>query len=365
MRSLHGQHCANTIATAIIATEAVMSNFPCTNDGTRRMLCRLAVIAACAAALSPAQAMAQNRTQGYLVDSSGELVRSGTGLCWRTGYWTPEMAIEECDPQLVKMAEAPVEKAAPMPAAAPERVKYCTTLDIQFEIDRYDIQHEYEAEVERLGAYLRKYPDTTAVIEGHTDEVATEEYNMRLSQRRAESVVNYLVNRSGIDRSRLKAVGYGETRPVADNRTEEGKRMNRRIDSVIDCAMDIKEGFKPVPGRITMAALDMEFARNSTVIQPRYHEELARVADFLKENPKASATIEGHASNAEGRPAQSLALSRLRAESVVKYLVDKFGIARDRLSAEGYGQTRRIAYNLSAEGRRENRRVNIYLDYAK
>jgi OOP family OmpA-OmpF porin len=114
-----------------------------------------------------------------------------------------------------------------------------------------------------------------------------------------------------------------------------------------------------------MAALDMEFARNSTVIQPRYHEELARVADFLKENPRASATIEGHTSNAEGRPAQSLALSRLRAESVVKYLVDKFGIARDRLSAEGYGQTRRIAYNLSAEGRRENRRVNIYLDYAK
>lgn len=343
-----------------------MNSCPCTNDGARMMLCHLAVIVACVA-LSPAQAMAQNRTQGYLVDSSGELVRSWAGLCWRTGYWTSAMAIEECDPELLKMpelleiAEAPVAEMVPVP----ERIKYCTTLDIQFEIDRYAIPHEYKVEVDRLGAYLRKYPDTTAVIEGHTDEVATEEYNMRLSQHRADSVVEYLVNRSGIDRSRLKAVGYGETRPLTDNSSEEGKRLNRRIDSVIDCAMDIKEGFKPVPGRITMAALDMEFDRSSAVIQPRYHDELARVADFLQENSKAYATIEGHASNAEGRPTQSLALSRLRAESVVKYLVDKFGIARGRLFAEGFGQTRRVAYNWSAEGRRENRRVNIYIDYAK
>lgn len=336
------------------------------NAGTRKTLLHLVVISACAAAMSPAQVMAHNepRTQGYLVDSRGELVRSGAGQCWRTGYWTPAMAIEECDPDLVKKAEAPVSEAVPVPGA-PERIKYCTTLDIQFEIDRYAIQHEYESSVERLGAYLRKYPDTTAVIEGHTDEVGTEEYNMQLSQRRANSVVDYLVEHSGIDRSRLKAVGYGKTRPVADNGTEEGKRQNRRIDSIIDCAMDIKEGFKPVPGRITKAALDMEFDRNRTDIKPRYHDELARVADFLKANPSASATIEGHASNAEGTRAQSMELSRRRAESVVNYLADKFGISRSRLSAAGFGQTRRVAYNWSEEGRRENRRVNIYLDYAK
>lgn len=339
-----------------------MNNFPCQSSRTLRCL---VVAAACAAAISPVQVLAHNetRTQGYLVDSRGELVMSGTGLCWRTGYWTPEMAIEECDPELVKKAEAPAapaKQAAPAPAPLPERVKYCTTLDIQFEIDRYAIQHEYEASVERLGAYLRKYPDTTAVIEGHTDEVGTDEYNMQLSQRRADSVVDYLVGQSGIDRSRLKAVGYGKTRPMADNSTEEGKRQNRRIDSIIDCAMDIKEGFKPVPGRITMAGLDMAFDRNRDDIKPRYHDELARVADFLKENPDASATIEGHSSQAEG-----IALSRQRAESVVNYLADKFGIDRGRLSAAGFGNSRRVAYGWSEEGRRENRRVNIYLDYAK
>lgn len=333
------------------------------------MLPYLVAVAACSAAVAPMQVMAHNepRTQGYLVDSRGELVRSGAGLCWRTGYWTPAMAIEECDPELVKKAEAPVEGVSPVPApaGAPERIKYCTTLDIQFDIDRYDIKHEYEASVDRLGAYMKRYPDTTAVIEGHTDEVGTEEYNMQLSQRRANSVVNYLVERSGIDRSRLQAVGYGKTRPIADNSTEEGKRQNRRIDSVIDCALDVKEGFKPIPGRITKAALDMEFDRNRADIKPRYHEELSRVADFLKDNPAASATIEGHTSNAEGTPAQSKELSRRRAENVVNYLVEKFGIDRTRLKAVGFGQTHRTAYNWSSEGRRENRRVNIYLDYAR
>ncbi|HXU94393.1 MAG TPA: OmpA family protein [Gallionella sp.] len=343
-----------------------MNNCPRSNNSSpknepHKTLQRLAIIAACAAAVAPGQVWAETRTQGYLVDSSGTLVMSGAGQCWRTGYWTPEMAIEECDPDLVKGAGTPAE-AAPAGEAAipPERIKYCTTLDIQFEIDRYAIQHEYEASVERLGAYLRKYPDTTAVIEGHTDEVGTDEYNMQLSQRRANSVVDYLVEHTGIDRSRLKAIGYGKTRPVADNSTEEGKRQNRRIDSIIDCAMDVKEGFKPVPGRITMAGLDMEFDRNRDNINPRYHDELARVAAFLKDNPNASATIEGHSGILENS-----ALSKRRAESVVNYLADKLGIERSRLSAAGFGHARRVAYSGTAEGRRENRRVNIYIDYAK
>lgn len=336
-----------------------MNDHLCRNSGTRNALQYFLAVSVCA--LFPAQVMAHNetRTQGYLVDSRGELVKSGAGLCWRTGYWTPEMAIGECDPLLVKApAEPAQEKAAAAPP--PEMIRFCTTLDIQFEIDRYEIEHEYEASVERLGAYLERYPDTTAVIEGHTDEVGTDEYNMQLSQRRANSVMEYLVTHSGIAPSRLKAVGYGKTRPVADNRTEEGKRQNRRIDSVIECAMDVKDGFRPIPGRITLAALDMEFDRNRTDIKPRYRDELAGVADFLKENPGASATIEGHSGKTEEPE-----LSRRRAESVVDYLANEFGIARDRLSVAGFGHTRRTAYDWSAEGRRENRRVNIYLDYAK
>ena len=75
------------------------------------------------------------------------------------------------------------------------------------------------------------------MIEGHTDNVGSYDYNMDLSQRRAESVVNYLVENFGIDRSRLSAKGYGSTRRVSYNNTAEGRARNRRINAVIDCVI--------------------------------------------------------------------------------------------------------------------------------
>jgi len=84
---------------------------------------------------------------------------------------------------------------------------------------------------------MQRYPDNTGVIEGHTDNVGTPEHNMKLSQQRAESVVTYLVDKFGIDRSRLTAKGYGSTRRIAYNTTAEGRQQNRRIDAVIDCVI--------------------------------------------------------------------------------------------------------------------------------
>ena len=121
----------------------------------------------------------------------------------------------------------------------------------------------------KVGDFLKKYPTTTAVIEGHTDNVGTPEHNMDLSQRRAESVVNYLVEKFGIDRSRLTAKGYGETRPVADNSTDEGKQKNRRIEAIIDCAFDVKE-IQP-PERLCMS-LQMEFDAGKADIKPSYRD---------------------------------------------------------------------------------------------
>jgi OOP family OmpA-OmpF porin len=185
---------------------------------------------------------------------------------------------------------------------------------------------------------------------------------MRLSQSRADNVVNYLEKR-GIARSRLQAVGYGETRPVADNSTEVGRRLNRRIDAVIACATDI-EGIVPAPTRITMA-MEMEFDTNSANVRPQYREELRKVANFIKTHPGVTATVEGHTSNVTGSPAQAMQLSQRRAESVVDALVNQFGVDRTRLFAQGFGDNRRFAYNTSAEGQQENRRVNIILDFPK
>jgi OOP family OmpA-OmpF porin len=199
------------------------------------------------------------------------------------------------------------------------------------------------------------------VIEGHTDNVGTPEDNRELSQRRAASVVNYLVDSFQISPSRLTAVGYGDTRPVADNRTEEGKRLNRRIDAVIACVTDIA-GLTVIPARITMA-MQIEFDQNKADIKPQHRDDLRKVADFLNANPSVTATVEGHTANLQATPELALEISQRRAQNVVNYLVDNFGIARSRLTAAGFGNTRRFAYNTSAEGQQENRRVNIILNY--
>jgi OOP family OmpA-OmpF porin len=265
-----------------------------------------------------------------------------------------------------KAAEAPppvyVAQAAPLLVIVPVVVtqQYCSILDIQFEINQKTVQREAEEKIDKVAIFMRKYPKTTAIIEGHTDEVGSAPDNMKLSERRAENVVTYLVDRGGIARSRLKAVGYGETRPIGDNTTEAGKRLNRRINAVIACATDI-EGIPPIPDRITMA-MELEFDRNSDVVRPQYREELRKVANFLKVNPKVTATVEGHTGNLQTTPQLAMQISQRRAQNVVSTLAD-FGVARSRLAAEGFGQTRRFAYNTSLEGQQENRRVNIILDF--
>jgi OOP family OmpA-OmpF porin len=267
------------------------------------------------------------------------------------------------------VAVAPVAAAPPAPApvlvivpVAARTQQYCSILDIQFEINQTTVQRDAEEKIDKVVTFMRRYPDTTAVIEGHTDEVGSNADNMRLSQSRADNVMRYLTTRD-IAGSRLQAIGYGETRPIGDNRTEIGKRLNRRINAIIACASDI-EGIPAIPERITMA-MDMEFDTNRAEVRPQYHEELRKVANFMKANPGVTATVEGHTSNQQGSPAQAMQLSQSRAQSVVNAMVNEFGIERSRLSAAGFGQTRRFAYNTSAEGRQENRRVNIVLDFPK
>ena len=245
---------------------------------------------------------------------------------------------------------------APLPAATAE---YCSLLNIQFEVAQDEIQLKEQERLAVLATFLQRYPETTAVIEGHSDNVGAAQTNRQLSQRRAQSVVDYLVSEHQIAHPRLVALGLGETRPIADNRTEEGKRENRRIAAIIGCATDIA-GLETLPARMTLA-MHIEFDTNSANIGPEYRNQLGRVARFLKENPEIMATMEGHSDNASPDMAQRI--SQQRAESVASYLVEEFDITRSRLKVQGFGETRRFAYNTSTEGRQQNRRVNIILDY--
>lgn len=109
------------------------------------------------------------------------------------------------------------------------------TLDlsgITFLFGRDEISPEGKAILEEVINVLTEHSDFDAAIEGHTDSVGNDTLNQELSQRRAQSVLNYLVN-NGIETSRLSATGFGETLPIADNDTAEGRAINRRIEFAV------------------------------------------------------------------------------------------------------------------------------------
>ena len=293
------------------------------------------------------------------VGNKGDIDLGTVGVLFRFGGAKPAQAVQTSPPPPVVYAE-PVVVVVPV-AAQTER--YCSILDFQFEINQDDIERADKEKLRVVGTFLEKYPNTTAVIEGHTDNVGTPADNLKLSQRRADSVVSYLTETFHVAPTRLSAVGYGETRPIGDNNTAEGKRMNRRIGAVVACATDI-EGLKVLPERMTMALL-IEFDQNKADVKPEYRTELLRVANFMKANPSVTATVEGHTGNLQATAELAREIAQRRAQNVVNYLVDNFGIDRTRLTAEGFGRTRRFAYNTSLEGQQENRRVNVIINYPK
>ena len=101
--------------------------------------------------------------------------------------------------------------------------------DVTFDVNSSEILPGLYPDLNRVAEVLNRYPDTTIQVAGHTDSSGSDALNMSLSQRRAESVRSYLIQQ-GIDSSRIEAVGYGKTRPIASNSTAEGRRLNRRVE---------------------------------------------------------------------------------------------------------------------------------------
>lgn len=81
---------------------------------------------------------------------------------------------------------------------------------------------------------MKEHPYTKIVIKGHTDSIGKKSYNMRLSRTRAKSLRQYLINKFGIDGSRITTIGYGPNKPIASDDTEEGRQKNRRAEAFIE-----------------------------------------------------------------------------------------------------------------------------------
>lgn len=149
---------------------------------------------------------------------------------YRQGHQISRVDVNNCPEPIAIQPTTPPPVVMPPPVVAQDPT---LRLNIQFDHDKSNIKPEFKPEVDKAAQFLAQYPGMDAIIEGHTDSNGTDAYNIGLSQRRADTVRQALITHHGIDPSRLTAVGYGESRPVAPNTTEAGRYANRRVMVVI------------------------------------------------------------------------------------------------------------------------------------
>jgi outer membrane protein OmpA-like peptidoglycan-associated protein len=105
--------------------------------------------------------------------------------------------------------------------------------DVLFDFDKSDIRPDAAAALAKLAVIIRAQPKGRVRIEGHTDSKGDDAYNQKLSERRAESVKNWLASKESIDAARLATKGWGEAKPVAPNDTDANRQKNRRVQAII------------------------------------------------------------------------------------------------------------------------------------
>ncbi|GAA4323558.1 OmpA family protein [Pontixanthobacter gangjinensis] len=136
-----------------------------------------------------------------------------------------------------------------IPGAEVERVgeginvTFDETSGVYFATDKYNINNESQATLDKLADIFKEYPQTNILVEGHTDNTGSDSYNLTLSKNRAQAVTGYLVD-NGIDRGRFTTKWYGESQPKYDNSTAEGRAKNRRVEIAIVANDELKEQAK-------------------------------------------------------------------------------------------------------------------------
>ncbi|TBU71781.1 porin [Pseudomonas daroniae] len=162
----------------------------------------------------------------YNIDQGDTEWQAGVGVGLNFGGSTRQVA------QVTEPAPEPIPEPAPVVEEAPQVVR--VELDVKFDFDKSAVKEESYGDIKNLADFMNQYPQTSTTVEGHTDSVGTDAYNQKLSERRASAVRDVLVNQYGVDSQRVNSAGYGESRPVADNATEEGRAINRRVEAEVE-----------------------------------------------------------------------------------------------------------------------------------
>jgi OOP family OmpA-OmpF porin len=201
-----------------------------------RLIATIVTGAAAATLWSAAFGQANPQNSGYVLFGYGKpdanIWRSGSyggkpgvndTLCWRTGYWTPAMAIVECDPDLVPKPPPPPPAAPPAPPPppppapppAPGLQKITLAAKALFDFDKAVLKPEGKTAIdtEVLSKLANVSKLELILVTGHTDPIGTQQYNQKLSERRADAVRDYLVSK-GVAKDKIETLGMGKTQPV-------------------------------------------------------------------------------------------------------------------------------------------------------
>jgi len=305
----------------------------------------------------------------------------------------PEIAPVDVAPKVVESKEAEVidvnVSEKPVFSCQEEFKKILASEKIHFQYNKADIKESSFVLLESLVEVAKKCPKDAILVAGHTDSVGSENYNLKLSTNRANAVKEYLITH-GISKDRVRAIGYGESRPIADNKTEEGQAKNRRIELNVMDIKDLpplpkvqkKEVFEeikdiPVVDKVkesTVFSCETEFKRilskdkihfdyNKATIASNSYKLLDLLASVIKKCPNEIISIEGH-TDSIGSKSYNLKLSLNRVNAVKDYLVKK-GVSSDRLEVVGHGESKPLVSNMLKAGRAKNRRIEFIVKGVK
>jgi len=260
---------------------------------------------------------------------------------------------------------------------------------IHFKYNSTKVQKSSYSTLEKLKTIIKECPSNKGfVIEGHTDSVGSDEYNLILSQKRADEIKNYL-KLQGIKSSTIIAIGYGEKRPLVKNIDKKSKAKNRRIEIKVidkDKIASIKKPKLNIKSKVTTKKTEptkakakpsrdlgasycqkkfdslvnshkIYFSLDKKSVSSNSKRILNSLAKIAKRCPNATIYIDAY-TDSIGTKMDNLKLSKLKAQTIKKYL-EKQGIKKNRMIARGLGENNPIADNSTAHGRSQNRRVEF------
>lgn len=234
---------------------------------------------------------------------------------------------------------------------------------VHFTFNKSTFEEDSYGALDELVKYLKYHPDVSLEVSGHTDNIGTHSFNKHLSKQRAQAVIKHLTSQ-GVSKKRLKAKGYGETKPIASNKNEQGRRLNRRADFKVIKAQEIVEkpqSHTPIvehDGDTDFLKWKVHFPFNEWEIITEYSQtKVWKIIDFLNQNPYINLKIHAHA-DPIGSYEYNRALSEKRANTVKSFMIEN-GISRKRLQIKSFGESYPIIETKSIQHNVKNRRIEF------